>query len=356
MNKNKKTAEKDLEILLGYFKSGQNNKVESLAKSIIQNFPNNYHAWKILAVGLKKNGKLSESITASKKAIEIFPDDAEAYNNLGNTFKELDMLDEAEESYKQAINLNPDLLSAYTNLGITLYAGKKIDMAIDILKKAASINPLSPNNQLILEILTARRIRQNNNSNFFDNMNYENKITDNLLIKDRPVESDLISSLYKIKSIQLDKFISLRTKDARYGNGVCSIDFKLFEESDPIITYLKKDLSDIMKSSLNSDIYIEDSFFNILSSGGGSIPHQHLTPIDNDKYLNLGKQKYSLVYYLSVGDQNCKEPGLLKLYDPDYNILPTDGMIVVIPAHRHHSSYYEGNKDRMMIGVNFYCL
>jgi len=82
----------------------------------------------------------------------------------------------------------------------------------------------------------------------------------------------------------------------------------------------------------------------------------HLNTLDKDPSLNLAKQKFSLVYYLSVGDQNCSEPGILKLYDPSEDILPTEGMIVIIPAGRQHSAVYNGKKDRVMIGVNFYSL
>ena len=67
-------------------------------------------------------------------------------------------------------------------------------------------------------------------------------------------------------------------------------------------------------------------------------------------------QKYSLVYYLSVGDQNCSDPGILTLYDPNDEILPTKGSIVIIPANRKHSAVYNGKTDRVMIGVNFYSL
>ena len=60
--------------------------------------------------------------------------------------------------------------------------------------------------------------------------------------------------------------------------------------------------------------------------------------------------------YLSVGDQNSKEPGILKLYEPNEDIRPCDGMIVIFPAGREHSAVYSGKTDRVMIGVNFYSL
>jgi len=115
-------------------------------------------------------------------------------------------------------------------------------------------------------------------------------------------------------------------------------------------------LTVIMMEAVKSDIYIYDSFSNILSAGGGTIPHNHITSLDKDIALGIGKKKYSLVYYLCVGDQNCSEPGILKLYDPSEDFLPHEGMIMIMPASRRHSAVYGGKTDRVMIGVNFYSL
>ena len=95
-------------------------------------------------------------------------------------------------------------------------------------------------------------------------------------------------------------------------------------------------------------------FFNIFQTGSGIIFHNHLTNFDNTH--GLLNQKFSLTYYLDIGDQNCSEPGTLKLQDPDKEILPSEGMIVIFPASRKHSATYGGEKDRVMIGVNFYSL
>ena len=67
-------------------------------------------------------------------------------------------------------------------------------------------------------------------------------------------------------------------------------------------------------------------------------------------------QKFSLTYYLDIGDQDCSEPGVLKLQDPNKEILPSEGMIVIFPASTMHSATYGGRKDRVMIGINFYSL
>ena len=42
--------------------------------------------------------------------------------------------------------------------------------------------------------------------------------------------------------------------------------------------------------------------------------------------------------------------------NPEEDILPTKGLIAIFPADRKHSSTYNGKKDRIMIGVNFYSL
>ena len=159
-----------------------------------------------------------------------------------------------------------------------------------------------------------------------------------------------------MKSIELDKFNNSQLADARYGNGKCSRDFNLFKDGSSIIKSVAEDLIIIMREAVETDIYLAESFFNILGAGGGTTPHAHLSRLDADESLNFAKQKYSLVYYLSVGDQNCSDPGVLKLYDPSEDILPCEGMILIFPADRKHSAVYGGGKDRVMIGVNFYSL
>jgi len=281
------------------------------------------------------------------------PDYAEAHYNLGNTLKELGRLDEALASYTQAIAMKPDFAEAHSNLGIVLYISGDIDSALVSMKKANSINPKLDTYELINSIIQARKSRKETEVNA-DNIispDCGSKLTTNLLILSRLVERELITVLLQMKSRGLDS-----TDDARYGNGRCSPDFNLFKEDHPIIRTVAEDLISIMKSYVKSDIYFSGTFFNVLSAGGGSSPHNHLKEIDGDHGLFLGRQKYSLVYYLSVGDQNCSEPGTLKLFDPDEDILPCEGMIIIIPASRKHSAIYGGETDRIMIGVNFYSI
>ena len=223
--------------------------------------------------------------------------------------------DEAEACYKKAIKLKPNYIEAHNNLDILLIENK------------------------LLNILAKKKPKKKNKVNFF-----------NPFIGKRSVEKELIANLYKIDSSKLDV---VDRSHLHYGNGRPS-DYKLFENNSIIIKNVAEDLINIMKKVVKSDIFIRESFFNIFQTGSGIIPHEHLS--DFDKNNGLIDQKYSLVYYLSVGDQNCDEPGVLKLYDPDQEILPSDGMVMIFPASRRHSAVYGGKTDRVMIGINFYSI
>ena len=146
------------------------------------------------------------------------------------------------------------------------------------------------------------------------------------------------------------------TPDTRFGNGRCSPDYDFFEDDTAIIRIIAVDLINIMEDAVGSEVFVYDSFFNIYGSGAGITRHTHLNNLDREEAYGLANQKYSLVYYLSVGDQNCSEPGFLRFHEPDEEILPDAGMVIIFPASRAHSAVYGGEKDRVMIGANFYSI
>ena len=128
----------------------------------------------------------------------------------------------------------------------------------------------------------------------------------------------------------------------------------MFDNDIPIIKNVANDLTNLIKKAVGSEIFIMESFFNIFKTGSGIVKHNHINYFDRNN--NLINNKFSLVYYLSVGDQSGNEPGILKLYDPEIEILPTDGMIMIFPADRMHTAVYSGKTDRVMIGINFYSI
>jgi len=214
------------------------------------------------------------------------------------------------------------------------------------------IDPKSKDFTLLLSVLQARKARENTEVGF------KNIITSDCLIipaskileLKRSVEQELITYLYSRKLLDLDK-----EKDPSFGDTRGS-KYDLFEDNHPRIQKLEIDLHSILSKAFNSDIFIKDSFFSIFGAGGGTTRHQHVDKNDKDSTFSLAKQKYALVYYLSIGDQECSDPGFLNLYEPSEEILPSKGLITIFSADRYHSSVYGGNEDRVIVGVNFYTL
>ena len=309
---------------------GENQKAKECFKKVIEINPDHINTHFNLGIIFKELEENQKAKRCFEKVIEINPNYSEAHNNLGNVFKDLGNLQKAEECYEKAIKLKPNYKDAYDNLDYLLKE-KRLLTKIGKVKNSDDKTKIS-------------FFKKNTTKSFLSNL----RLTSNPLILNRKVEAELISQLYKIK---FDKLDDPKLKNLHYGNGKTS-DYKLFENDFPTIKNVEKDLINIMKEAIKSDIFIIDSFFNIFQKGSGVISHNHITNFDYN--FGLLNQKYSLTYYLDIGDQNCSEPGALKLQDPDKEILPSEGMILIFPASRNHSAIYNGRKDRVMIGINFY--
>ena len=393
-------SKQQLNDLLEYYQAGRYADAEKLSLSITQEFPKHQFTWKVLGAALKQMGKINESLVAIQKSVQLEPQDAEAHYNLGSILRELGRLDEAEASYRQTIALKPDYalayynfgnmlkeqgrlgeaetnyrqattlkpgyVKAYYNLGVTLQELGRLNEAEISYRQAIRLKPdytdahnnlyvLLTYNKLLLKInegkktYKKKKIKHSNTSE----LDLGTGLTSNLFILNRDVEVELINILYEISSKDLSQ-----TRGIFFGSGRHSTDFKLFQELSknkyPIIKKVEEDLTIIMKQAVKSDIFIMDSFFNILNNGGGSNFHHHLNKFD--EIHKLVDQKYSLQYYLTIGDQKCNKPGIFKMHDPEEEVLPSEGMVMIIPAKRKHSAVYNGKTDRVMIGVNFFSL
>ena len=298
--------------------------------------------------------RLAEAEASYTQAIALEPDYAEAHNNLGNALQKLGRLEDAEASFRQAIATKPDYAEAHNNLGIIIYGNGDINSALTSIERANLIDPKSRVYSLLLRVVQARKKRKTSKVSIenINNSDCNLELPRKIFMLDRPVEKELLTCLYELSSVNLHK-----ENDPSFGNTRGSL-YQLFRDDHhhPIIKYFAKDLDSILIKALNSDIFVDESFFSIFGVGGGTTTHNHINSRDKDPILNLANQKYSLVYYLSIGDQECSEPGILKFYEPSEDILPTKGLITIFPSDRSHSSVYGGNKDRVIIGVNFYCL
>ena len=380
---NNKSLEKNINNLLTYYKTKDFRKAKELANVLIKQFPKNNLSWQILSYINLETGKLNEAREALINAIKIDPKDYKALINLGLIFFKLGQFEKSISTFKKVLELNKDNFSAFVNLGVVYQKKNDLKNAEINYLKAIKINSTSsivfnnlgntlkdlnklyeaeknynkaleidPNyikaSQNLNLLVNERKILNIINSNK-SKKKYKIKYLKNPFIERRKVETSLISDLYKINSLELKK----TDGGPLFGNGKTT-NYQLFENNKKILNVVEQDLTRIMKEAVGSEIHIAESFLNILKEDSGSFPHTHIMPFDQNN--DLVNKKFSLVYYVSVGDQNASKPGLFKLENPKEEILPKDGTIIIIPADRIHSAVYNGKIDRLMIGVNFYSL
>lgn len=335
-----------------FLKQNKFDDAEKSFKDAINLKPDFVIAFYNLGIVQTKIGKLDRAEKIFKEAISLKKDYVEAYASLGNIYLKKEQFDKAKKCFEKAIEYKPDFAEAHFNLGVTFGKQREYEQAEISYENAIKFRPKFEDAQFNLKkIKTQNKLLskiEEKEKNKLDNIITTSKLYEDPFISKREAEKYLIDELYKINSIELDK-----TRDIRYGNGFCS-DYELFENNSMVLKNVEKDLTKIMCQAVGSDIFIIESFFNVLRSGSGLTSHNHIN--DFDKAKNLINKKYSLTYYLTVGDQKCSEPGILKLYDPQIEILPTPGSIIIFPANRQHSVVYNGKIDRVMIGVNFYRL
>ena len=378
-----KSFEKYTLELFNYYQNKDYANAQDLANLMIKKYPKNNLSWQILSFIYLEKGKIKEAYEAISNAHKIDPKDFKVLINLGLILFKLGSYEKSISAFKKVLEINKDNFSAYINLGVVYQKQNDLKNAELNYLKAIKINPNTPivfnnfantlkdlnrldeaelNYRKALKIDTNyKKAAENLNmllreKEILNKLNFNNieKTKHQKLLKDpfiatRKVDHDLVSSLYKINSLELNK----TEGGPLFGKGQTT-NYQLFENNSQILNTVKKDLIKIMKEAVNSEVYIAESFLNILKENSGSFPHTHIMPFDKNN--NLIKKKFSLVYYVSVGDQKSSKPGLFKLENPEQEILPKDGTIIIIPASRIHSAVYNGKTDRLMIGINFYSL
>ena len=332
-----------------------------------------------LAITLQELGRNTEAINRYTIALEIKSDYAEVYSNLGQALQEIGSLEEAEKNYRKAISFRLNDSKTYAHLASCLIDKGDFENAKFILQSGLDVEPkewslhfytsvyfykinklifsqekmelaksIAPTNKIDMIELALMAISSDiailNRNDIF----LKEQVISKTLIYSRKVDDNLIEYLNKLNTRQLDGTI-----DARFGNGRCSTDLSFLNDPCLLIKTVSEDLKKICSLAFASEVFICDSFFNIFSSGAGTIEHNHIGP--QDKYFNLSMRKYSLIYYVDIGDQNCDQPGFLNICNPNEIVVPLNGMIVIFEATRNHSAIYNGKKDRVLIALNFYC-
>lgn len=383
MIEDKNLLKNDKNILIKYLKKGDYANAFEIALKISKTFPHDVFCWKVISNIHFRNKRFKESLSAINTAISINSEDTNAISIKGIILSKLNLNEDAIKSFRKVLDIDQNSFDAYLNLGVIYNKISKFNESIHLYEKAIEINPNSAliynnlaNVQKNLNLLDKASanyknalkldpsyINAKNNLeilnrelkllNFFKNKKIKSNFNKDFLqktyITERDVEINLLSNLYKVNSTKLNEIID----GPLFGNG-STTDYQLFENNFIHLDFLKTDLLKIIKNYFQKEVFLMESFLNILKEDSGSVFHDHINNFDTNN--NLSTNKFSLVYYISVGDQKSSKPGIFKMKEPEEEILPKNGMIIIIPASRKHSAIYNGKIDRVMVGINFYVL
>jgi hypothetical protein len=361
------TIDQTFNLAVQNHQDGKTDIAQELYNQVLKNNPNHSGALNNIAIIFTNLKDYQKAINFYEKAIEINPNYAAAHNNLGAIFKELGELKKAKNCYEKAIEINPNYADAHNNLGAIFKKLGEFEKAKNCFEKTIEINPthaiaqdnlkfLLDKQRLLSEIEKAKKSKNKNKINFTKKIRKKIFGTDlrlktNPLISYRAVEEELISCLYKMNNKSFKE-----TNNIFFGNGKHSEDFMIFQKNFSILKKVENELTVIIKQAVKSDIFICDSFFNILRDSNECGSKWHIHSDDWDTSHGLQQQKYSLTYHVAIGNQKSSKPGFLCFKDPDEQILPSEGMVMIFPADRSHSAIYNGEIDRVVLGVNFYSL
>jgi len=127
--------------LVRAFSDADYSRLELLAQSMTERFPNHPFGWRALGLAKKQRGLITEALKAMNVALEIDPNDAESLCNLGVIYKQLGDLDLAVEKYQNAIEIKPNFAVAHSNLASIFRELGKLNDAEESAQKALLIQP-----------------------------------------------------------------------------------------------------------------------------------------------------------------------------------------------------------------------
>ncbi len=125
--------------LVALFNDGRFTELETVARQLVEQFPDAGFVWKVLAVVLQVQGK--GALTAFRTTTKLLPGDAEAHNNLAAALNDIGQLDEALTSCRKALEINPAYAEAHYNLSNILRDLGKLEDAVASCHRAIEIKP-----------------------------------------------------------------------------------------------------------------------------------------------------------------------------------------------------------------------
>ncbi len=119
-----------------YGNTGRNDAAEKTLRAVIEQWPNDDEAHRLLSGVLDDQGRSIEAATELQQAINLRPTNWINYLVQGNRRYDSQHFAEAVESYRRVLALQPDNVWAITNLGATYWKQGERDQAIAVYRAA----------------------------------------------------------------------------------------------------------------------------------------------------------------------------------------------------------------------------
>lgn len=127
--------------LVNCFRRRELRKGETLARELLEQYPDSGFAWKALGAFLHTQGKLDEALVAKRKSAQLLPQDPEVQCNLGHLLQEVGEFEAGLVALNRALKLKPNYPEAYNNLGITYQRLGDVERALMNFMRALELDP-----------------------------------------------------------------------------------------------------------------------------------------------------------------------------------------------------------------------
>lgn len=135
------TIAERLASALKHHEGGRLQEAEAQYRSILQESPQQAHAWHLLGVLAHQAGRHQEALDLIRRALALQGPHPVFHSNLAAVYLALGRLDEAVAHSQEALRRQPDLADAHNNLGVALRRQGKHDEAVSAFRNALWHNP-----------------------------------------------------------------------------------------------------------------------------------------------------------------------------------------------------------------------
>jgi tetratricopeptide (TPR) repeat protein len=126
---------------MDYEDTGNLGEASKAFRRLVEDMPDNLHAWFHLGKCLLKMGETDQAIDCFLKTVADDTTFCEGWYRLAIAYDERGLQDEAIKAYYTAIQIKPDYIDAYNNLGVMLSTMGRHAEALKVLGNARRINP-----------------------------------------------------------------------------------------------------------------------------------------------------------------------------------------------------------------------